>query len=372
MNNQYLKSYQVVMRTVGPVFVGSGKEIGKKEYVFLDRKQVGIPDIQRLYRELSERQKQAAFEEYLLGPNRMGLAVWLKRQNIRLEEIQPFLKYSLDCGDSIDEDTTNRLQVMACIKDAYGNPYIPGSSLKGMFRTILLGEDILKRPEKYQQEKAALKRNADINTSRNRYLKKDVLDIENHAYRILRREGTRHGDAVNDFLQGFIVSDSAPLSVDELVLCQKIELHTDGTETKLPLLRECIRPDTEIRFSVAVDMSICNVTGKSLMEAVKTFMESYYKNFAMAFTGVEPPKMNYVLCGGGCGFVSKTIVYPMYGKKEGLDIIPRIFGKTNVPRVHKHDRDGSYGASPHILKCTRYQGKRYQMGLCRIEKIKSV
>ena len=28
--NQYLKCYQVVMRTVGPVFIGSGREIGKK------------------------------------------------------------------------------------------------------------------------------------------------------------------------------------------------------------------------------------------------------------------------------------------------------------------------------------------------------
>ena len=65
--NQYMKSYQVVMRTVGPVFVGSGKEIGKKEYVFLNRKQVGITDIQGLYNALQKRRKEEAFEEYLLG-----------------------------------------------------------------------------------------------------------------------------------------------------------------------------------------------------------------------------------------------------------------------------------------------------------------
>lgn len=43
--NQYLKSYRVNMRTVGPVFIGSGREIGKKEYLFLSRRQAGIPDI---------------------------------------------------------------------------------------------------------------------------------------------------------------------------------------------------------------------------------------------------------------------------------------------------------------------------------------
>ncbi len=57
---QYLKSYCVVLRTVGPVFVGSGREIGKKEYVFLNRGLVGIPDIQRLYGELAKRKKEAA------------------------------------------------------------------------------------------------------------------------------------------------------------------------------------------------------------------------------------------------------------------------------------------------------------------------
>lgn len=71
--NRYLKSYQVVMRTVGPVFIGSGKEILKKEYVFLNRSRIGIPDIQGLYRELQRRKKDAAFEEYLLGKGNIGL-----------------------------------------------------------------------------------------------------------------------------------------------------------------------------------------------------------------------------------------------------------------------------------------------------------
>lgn len=30
------------------------------------------------------------------------------------------------------------INVFECIKDSYNNPYIPGSSLKGMLRTILL------------------------------------------------------------------------------------------------------------------------------------------------------------------------------------------------------------------------------------------
>ncbi len=93
---QYLKSYRVVLRTVGPVFVGSGREIGKKEYVFLNRGLVGIPDIQRLYGELAKRKKEAAFEDYLLENRSMDLTLWLKKQKIGMDEVCPFLKYTLD------------------------------------------------------------------------------------------------------------------------------------------------------------------------------------------------------------------------------------------------------------------------------------
>ena len=284
---QYLKSYRVVLRTVGPVFVGSGREIGKKEYVFLNRGLVGIPDIQRLYGELARRKKEADFEDYLLGNGNMDLTLWLKKQKIGMDEVRPFLKYTLDCGDAVMEKGGGRLQVLECIKDAYGNPYLPGSSLKGMFRTVLLGADIRKHPEKYQREKQMLIRNADTNTGRTNYLKRDISGVENAAYRILNRERTKPGDAVNDILQGLVISDSEPLSVDDLVLCQKVDLHTNGTERRLPILRECIKPGTEIRFTLTVDTGMCKLSGVLLMEAVKVFMESYYRNFAAAFASGE-------------------------------------------------------------------------------------
>lgn len=367
--NQYLTSYQVIMRTVGPVFIGSGKEIGKKEYIFLKRDQVGIPDIQGLYGALQKRKKEEAFEEYLLGKGRMDLTGWLQKQRIKMEEILPFIKYTLDCGDAIIEKGSNRLQIMECVKDPYGKPYIPGSSLKGMFRTIFLGADIIAHPEKYRNAKKDLWQKGAIATGRNYYLKNNIADIESTAYRTLQRNEKKPNDAVNDLLQGFVVSDSEPLSADDLVLCQKIERHTDGTEKRLPLLRECIRPETEIRFTITVDKSVCPLTGKSIVAAVKVFIQSYYRDFAKAFSGMDIPKTNYVLCGGGCGFVSKTIVYPMFGKEKGIQFTQQVFDKTKVPRTHGHEKDQMYNASPHIIKCTAYRGKTLQMGMCRIQKI---
>lgn len=369
---QYLKSYQIVMHTVGPVFVGSGKEITKKEYMFLNgRKTVGIPDMRGLYVELQKRKKETEFEKYLLGTWNIELTDWLVKQKIRPEELKPFLKYTLDC-DSAMVERDGKLQVMECIKDAYGKPYIPGSSLKGMFRTILLGADIMSDPVKYQQEKKDMFREVGNRSGRTNYLKRNIADIEAKAYRVLGRSDTRPKDAVNDILQGFVVSDSEPLSTDDLVLCQKIDRHTDGTEKKLPLLRECIKPDTEICFTITIDTSICKLSDKLLMGAVKQFMENYYECFSKAFAGMDMLRSNDVLCGGGCGFVSKTMVYPMYGRKEGIEFAQSVFKNTLPDKVqsqHKHYNDQRYGASPHTIKCTRYQGKLLQMGVCRIEKI---
>lgn len=35
----YLKSYRMKLTAVGPVFVGSGRELSKKEYMFFSEKQ---------------------------------------------------------------------------------------------------------------------------------------------------------------------------------------------------------------------------------------------------------------------------------------------------------------------------------------------
>jgi len=360
------------MRTVGPVFIGSGREIGKKEYLFLNRRQVGIPDIQLLYAELKKRKKADAFEEYMLGKENIGLKQWLERQRISTADSDLPIRYRLDCSDAVLDKGANRLQILECMKDAYGMPYVPGSSLKGMLRTILLGADIMKNPEKYQRQKRGMRQNADNNASRIAYLKKDIADIESTAFRTLNRPESKPQDAVNDMLQGLRVSDSEPLSPNDLVLCQKIDRHPDGGEKPLPILRECIKPGTDICFTVTADTSVYKFSEELLTDAVRLFITGYYKNFASAFKGLDAPKANYVFCGGGCGFVSKTVVYPLYGKQEGIELTRRVFEKTRVPREHKHNLDRQYGASPHTIKCTRYQGKLLQMGMCRIEKIEAV
>lgn len=374
--NNFLKQYNVVMRTVGPVFVGSGREIDKKEYLFLGRDKVAIPDMQKLYMMMKKKGKASAFEQFMLSGDRADLTGWLRNQQILSGDLQSVIKYKLDCGDAVIEKGRT-IQMMECIKNPYGEPYIPGTSLKGMFRTIFLCQDILENPDKYAREKSDLEREVlkdeDIKRiNKNTFLKRNIGNIEAVKYRTLLRDEKNPADAVNDIMQGFIVSDSEPLSVDDLVLCQKVERHVDGTEKALPLLRECIKPDVEIRFTITVDTSVCRIDSNMVVEAIKAVIVNYYKGFQTEFKGIPAPKTNNLFLGGGAGFVSKTVVNALYNdnKDKRIRLSQNIFEKTKVPRNHKHYKDKEYGVSPHILKCTRYKGQTLQMGLCKLEKMK--
>ena len=79
----------------------------------------------------------------------------------------------MDCGDAIDIKHSPS-DIQQHIKDPYGNPYIPGSSIKGMIRTIMLAYDIINNPEKYSDLKDNLEKilfNSNGNVNRKYLLK---------------------------------------------------------------------------------------------------------------------------------------------------------------------------------------------------------
>ena len=364
-----LKSYQITLTVAGPVFIGSGKEISKKEYLFLQSKKIAVLNIEKFYDMLTKKHLQREYEKYMLSNQKENLAIWLRNNKISMTDVSPCIKYRLENQDSVIEKGRS-LQIMECVKDPYGNPYIPGSSVKGMLRTILLCNDIIENPGKYNSCRDTMNRElfSEDNyrgrkPSRNRILSKVIQEAEEKCFHLLRRSDNK-GEAVNDILAGLIVSDSEPLDIKDLVLCQKIERHPDGAEKKMNLLRECLRPGTKIRCSLTVDESLCSFTGAQIMRAIEQFSELYYENFLKRFVNTDRLMPNTVYLGGGSGFVSKTVVYALFPGKEGIRVLQKIFDKTGVPLNHKHSKDHQYGVSPHILKCTYCQGKTYQMSMC--------
>lgn len=360
---QFLKVYDVTLRACGPVFIGSGQEIGKKEYIRIpEQGKVLIPDLPGMYDFLKKRGLARAYENYLMDSKAVALFSWLRQRNIRLEDMREWTSYTLDCGDA---DFDSGKQIKTFVKDAYGCPYIPGSSLKGMLRTILIAGDCKGSHAYYENLKIEIWQHYKEGLKGKEYLKKETEKLEEIAMHLARRTDKQE-DMVNDILSGMIVSDSRPLSVEDLTLCQKVDYHVKGRVRSLPILRECLKPETEIHFTLSIDQKICKITKEKLLWSIGEFAKDYYGVFSSRFSDAPKPSRNTVWLGGGAGFVSKTVLYNLFGREQGLELVPKIFEKTGVPPEHKHNNDGSHGVSPHILKKTKYKGRAYQFGECRI------
>ena len=81
-----------------------------------------------------------------------------------------------------------------------------------MFRTIILGSDMIRNRRKYDMNRRTIIANSKFGGGRG-YLSKEAGQ-ENRRRFILKRNEKRIDDAVNDWMSGFIVSDSEPLDLN--------------------------------------------------------------------------------------------------------------------------------------------------------------
>lgn len=366
----FLNHYEVVLQTKGPVFVGSGRQLDKKEYI-LDRqaKEVSIFHLGKMFDGLEKRHLTNRFQQYLLGNDkelsRKTLMNWFRDNRVSQADYEPWIKYRLNCGDFMLEK--GKLDINECIKDAYEKPYIPGSSIKGMLRTILLAYRAQNSGKK-QLWKTQISGGMDEKNAK-RLLKYQANTVEVDMFHSLNRvkpngELVPKGNAVNDIMSGFIVSDSEPLSTDDLALCQKIDVSVDGKQNGINTLRECIKPRTEIRFEITIDSNLCTITKKEIIEAIDFFRDQYYNRFLSKFSLPDYPKENEVWLGGGCGFTTKTVINAIFEERKALETTCRVLSKQ---KGFHNTKDIQQGVSPHMLKCTRLEGKMYQFGKCELE-----
>ena len=365
--NSFIEYHKIRLTTISPVFVGSGRELSKKEYLFLDDfKTVGVLDVYKFYDFVRKKGLSKQFEQFFLNDVKGSLRNWVKDKNISNQKIKECLRYTLDCGD-----TTLRRgvkpQIMEYVKDPYGMPYIPGSSLKGMLRTILLYYSISNNQSAFENTREKIDYKLRHSRKSRSILNSEVKELEGTFFNILNREEKRTLDAKNDCMAGLIIGDSKPVECNKLILCQKVDRKVDGSEKTLNILRECIKPQVTLEFSIIIDKKIFPFDVEDIKKAIQIFDDEYYNCFVSKFAKMDRRERNVVYLGGGSGFVSKTVMYPLYGEKEAIDKTIAVFDKINVPANHKHNMDRRDGVSPHIIKCTRWNDRIYQMGQCTIE-----
>ena len=367
-----LKIYKIKLTALGPIYIGSGEPIiGKKEYFLSNNnRKLNVINPEKLYQFMKKQGILDKYEKFILDKKSGNLYSFLKENQIPVSRLQEAVKYTLEC----DEETNlseRLLEIYPFVKDAYGIPYIPGSTLKGMLRNVLLAYEIEKQDNIKRNYQKKISSELDRNTRANNrnIISGTEKSLESDIFHLLERNNRRREDAVNDVMSGFIVSDSEPLTMKDMILAKKYELHINGTERKLNVVRESICPGTEIKFTLTIDTSICPYSKEDIENAIKKFSETYYECFLRKFKVFGKPKQNTVWIGGGAGYLTKTITYPLFGDKQAVKVTQQVFKATMLKNKfhdiyveHNHPSDVRLGVSPHIAKITKYNGQKYQFG----------
>lgn len=304
----YYKQYNFVLEILAPLHIGCGEIYTQKEYIY-ENKAFYFPDIELLYKKICQNNSnnQRKFESFLLknannNSVKARLVDFLNDSRIRERD---FAGYRIEEHGFESERSGKLNEIRKFVRDPYGNPYIPGSSLKGAIRTILVNEY-------FHDEKNIL-------------------------------WGGRKGQKFNDIFHEIYVSDSQPLKNENLALVQKWDYSPIKNEAKpLPVFRESLKPLVTVQFKVQTNTKEAD----ELFSLLKKLSKQFFIRYKEKLLTKVPAK-----------YYQKNIFFPIYlGAGSG------IWTKTNIDKVDlsrfsrgklKMKREGT-------LKLTKYRQVKYK------------
>lgn len=370
MKYQHLERYRLTLETLSPVFIGSSQDdLSKKESILLPKDGlVLIPDLNKLISFLEQKRSLEAFEQFLFNEgDRRTLLMFLQDQSIQVSPNVPWVQYRLRCSSADMKDRLNKLSRF--VKNTQGQPYIPGSSIKGAIRTAMLARRSTE--EVLRGVKETAERNA----------RQRMAQGEENPLRILPLDPNpkKKYDAVNDLLRSLEVSDSAPFGDDSLIVCRKIELtevgdvkgaaNGDGSrKSSPPLYRECLRPSLKTHFYLTIDRSLAKdqLTIEMIQEALKQWNRvqneyaDQFDHWHLDLKGMETKDIPIVL-GGGVGFQSKSLLMKL---KAGRKITIHRVLKAQFRDRYQYEEELP---APYMMKLAQYNGSFYPMGRCSLK-----
>lgn len=340
-----MKYYKLKLKVLSPVHIGSGEQIGKREYVYnRNKQQICIFDSKKMFSSLLSKGLANKYESYLISnPKGVTLEMFLNQNGIVESDYMKWVKYFLSCPLN---DKRSLQNINSFVKDSYGCPYIPGSSIKGALRTVILKQYLFKNQDKFKSEN-------------------NIKSVETIAFNRLRENTKRKiNDATNDTFRGLIISDSKPLSVNDLIVCKKLDIKEDSSVKTPNVYRECLRPGTMVEFDVSIDLDVfpfdINYINQSINEVFKDYDDLFLSIFDC---NVDlPTEQNVIVLGGGAGFISKSVMYDLYDFDKAFEETKKLLSAKFKKHKHFNDKE----ISPATRKCTEFNGKNYDFGFCEI------
>lgn len=320
-----VRHYRLVLTTVGPVHIGNGSKYSGKDYFKIDDKNVAVLDAGEFVSRLSSNEVDE-YCRFLDTDSRSSLAVFLARHPPLMAAARESIAYRIEMRlAKARRGTDQYFDVAQFVKDGDGNPYVPGSSVKGMLRTAILSHLVQADRETY----LAL---YDSRVAQGASRGKACRDIERRAF---WRERPASGDdeLANDVMRYVSVSDSVPLSTDDLVFAKKYDKFSRADSGRhklgmgkiskdpsyyegnaLNIYRECLRPGTRIELALDVDERIDAYLGGLVLdgEGISSVLQGsfeLYKHCFLDFFDLGPSESD----GGGAGAADGRCAYVYQG-----------------------------------------------------------
>lgn len=387
MNSKQFETAKMCLKVVTPINISDGIVLGAKDYLYDSRRQkVYFLNLHQWHMFIYKHMLLEKYESYLANfRDKQSLLEWLRMQGYDIDDVRTVItseaQATVNLMDSERKKTLN--DINRHIQQPDGSLYVPGSSIKGVFRTAILYSLLQKR----QDIKVKYWRQIQEKISSNyfqpyRDFNKLISDLENELLHTLRLvDGNiRSNNAVCSAMRGLQVSDTYASRNTQTAILQKVDGGFDkfgkASPKKLPIFRECMLPKAELFFDVKIEKAVMSTIGintvDDLLKATHSFFaavtdllqQAFEKEYQEAFQGVAAGN---IFLGGNTGFLSKTLLAMLAPDKDTAKNTIKVLLDKSF-KTHKHLLRDKVIA-PRTLKCTNYNGKLMLMGVAEVRKV---
>lgn len=377
-----LKKYVIEIETKGPVHIGNGEKHSPYEFVYQpESKRLGMLNEGKWIKFLKDNKLYEKYENDTLCEN-FKVYNWMCQNTIEPWS-KDIYRYIID---GVEQDKDKGLNDVSClIKNYKGEPYIPGSSIKGMLRTAILSNHIAKNKNLFSEDWNSIGRYVKENSFKN--IEYHIQDIENKCVCVLPQKDTKNKvqKQLLDVFRAILVSDTNSVPVEKITVVQKNDWGEKSIKSgkTIPLWREAIKKDTYLRFSITMDLNMLMSTpiGISKIDDVLEMLNYFYENVLLKFesnfdfkcldTQYSSKEKPLVYLGGGTGFHTKSVLYSLAPDLQSASKVIAEYLDIVFKKMHTHVITDTK-VSPRTIKLAKTENELLKMGLCSMKVVDEV
>ncbi len=395
-------TYEMELEIGTPVHIGGGDKniLSSYEYLFIPNSNsktstLFVYESEKYIRLLKEKDKLSEYIEYIskssADQKKTSLNIYNflkeKKINFNIDDIGKRITFdNVDGDDSKSSQQRNLNDIRLCMKNIDGEPYIPGSAIKGAIKNHLLVQYItnvinssyrgsyLDRRSLTPAVKNLLNYLEDLVDSRTKRLEKNkareitrlVSSLEKEVFGLNQKSNNKNfGISVSDTYLGD--TNIKTIFCRELYKKRKVNGLDENTKS-LPIVREYIAPNQTLKFNLTVYPDQITENTAYLKDVNSLISKLQEACEYLTYDVLEENKKGTLILGGNTGFFQKTIISALFPDiKERTDITKILLNKSNSPhgknamKYHANDT-----ISPRVKYLIKYENKEMIAGLVNI------